>query len=72
MDTTVPGIVFDKRGECNFCKLHDKMDADYPLNEKGNKTLQNHIAKIKKAGSGKKYDCVGKAILRTVEPVTCC
>lgn len=58
MDTSVPGIVFDNHGECNFCKLHDKMDADYPLNEKGELILQDHISKIKAAGKGKKYDCV--------------
>jgi N-acetyl sugar amidotransferase len=57
-DTTVPGIYFDQKGECNFCKLQDKMDKTYPLNEKGAKKFEKLILKIKKDGQGKKYDCV--------------
>lgn len=58
MDTTAPGIVFDSSGECNFCALHDKMELDFPLGDKGAKILNSFVEKIKKAGKGKKYDCV--------------
>lgn len=58
MDTTVPGIFFDTAGECNFCKLHDKLCAQFPLGAEGEATIQKFVAQIKKAGEGKKYDCV--------------
>ncbi len=58
MDTTAPGIIFDERGECGFCKLHDKLDKLYPLNEEGQRKLNNLIDKIKKSGKGRKYDCI--------------
>lgn len=57
-DRTLPGIKFDEKGECNFCKAHDQLEREYPLDEKGKKKLESHIAAIKKAGRGKKYDCV--------------
>jgi N-acetyl sugar amidotransferase len=58
MDTTVPGISFDSKGECNFCHLHDKMDRDFPLGDKGKAILDKLVHKIRKAGKGNKYDCV--------------
>ena len=58
MDTTIPGITFDEKGECNFCKLHDKLDQEYPLNEEGQKKLDKIIRDIKRKGKHKKYDCI--------------
>ena len=58
MDTTVPGIHFDSKGECNFCGLHDKMDRAFPLGEAGRRKVQELAADIKRTGKGKKYDCV--------------
>ncbi len=58
MDTTVPGISFDEKGECGFCKLHDKLERLYPLSEKGEKQLNKIIDNIKRSGKNKKYDCV--------------
>lgn len=58
MDTTAPHITFDEKAECNFCKLHDKLEAQYPLNEKGQKTLSKILKTICKKGEGKKYDCI--------------
>ncbi len=46
-DTTVPGIRFDASGVCNFCKAHDILDAQYPLNEKGRQKLDHLFYKIK-------------------------
>ncbi|TAF65868.1 MAG: N-acetyl sugar amidotransferase [Cytophagales bacterium] len=57
-DTTMPGITFDNTGECNFCKLHDKLDKAFSLDEKGQKKLQRLVSTIKKSGKNKKYDCV--------------
>src|SRR3990167_1229619 len=58
MDTTIPGITFDEKGECNFCKLHDKLDQEYPLNEEGQKKRDKIIRDIKRKGKHKKYDCI--------------
>jgi N-acetyl sugar amidotransferase len=58
IDTTVPGVTFDVNGECNFCKLHDKLDKHFPLDEGGEKRLDNIIQEIKTKGKGKKYDCL--------------
>jgi len=58
MDDTVPGITFDENGICTFCKIHDELERKYPLNDETNKRLQSLVAKIKKDGKGKKYDCI--------------
>ncbi|MFB9374579.1 N-acetyl sugar amidotransferase [Algimonas porphyrae] len=58
MDTTVPTIRFDQNGECNFCEMHDVMEARYPLDERGKAELDRLVADIKKAGEGKKYDVI--------------
>ncbi|WP_022823506.1 N-acetyl sugar amidotransferase [Hymenobacter norwichensis] len=58
MDTTVPGITFDTKGECNFCEVHNHMDDAFPLGEAGRLKVQEIAADIKRMGRGKKYDCV--------------
>jgi tRNA(Ile)-lysidine synthase TilS/MesJ len=58
IDTTVPGVKFDEKGECSYCKIHDKLDKQYPANEKGKKRLDNIIKKIKARGRNNRYDCV--------------
>lgn len=58
MDTTVPGIYFDEKGECNFCALHDKLDRMFPLTAEGEKRFQNILEKIRRQGKKKKYDCI--------------
>ncbi len=56
-DTTIPSIRFDQSGRCNFCKSHDALIAFYDQPErKGEYTAL--IAKIKKDGVGKTYDCI--------------
>lgn len=57
-DTTIPGIVFDEKGICQFCKMHDLMEKKYPHNAQGEKNLQKLLAKIKKTGKNNRYDCV--------------
>lgn len=57
-DSTVPGISFNNKGECNFCDLHDKMTTLFPNDEKGEQYLSSTFQKIKKEGKNKKYDCI--------------
>jgi N-acetyl sugar amidotransferase len=57
-DTTVPGITFDAAGVCNFCALHDRLLQAYPAGEAGRAALERIFSRIRRAGSGRKYDCV--------------
>lgn len=58
-DTRVPGISFDKNGICQYCKIHSKMEKDYPNDPlHGKAQLHERVRKIKSRAKGKKYDCV--------------
>lgn len=57
-DDTIPGIVYDADGVCQFCKIHDEMEKRYPLGAAGEKRLAELVARIKAAGRGRAYDCV--------------
>jgi len=57
-DTTIPNIIFDDTGVCNFCKIHDRLEDEYPLGELGQQRLGRLIGKIKFVGRNKQYDCV--------------
>jgi N-acetyl sugar amidotransferase len=57
-DTTISGISFNKIGECSYCELHDKLSDEFPNGDKGEKIINGYLETIKKAGKGKKYDCV--------------
>lgn len=57
-DDSVPGISFDAGGVCNYCDLHDQMDRQYPTGTAGDALLQDMADHIRRAGKGKKYDCV--------------
>ena len=46
IDTTVPAVKFDDKGECNYCKLHDKLDKEYTLNKEGEKRFKKIIETI--------------------------
>ena len=58
MDSSVPGIRFDAEGVCNFCKVHDHLEKEFPLGEAGRKILDRIVRQMKRAGRNKKYDCV--------------
>ena len=57
-DETIPGIVFDLKGVCNYCHINDGFEKEYPTGEKGMKILGDMAEKIKKEGKGKRYDVV--------------
>ena len=54
-DESIPGFEVDDQGICNYCKLYDKLDKQYPIDEF---IINNLIQQIKKSGRGKKYDCI--------------
>lgn len=57
-DEDTPSISFDERGVCNYCKMHEQLDSEYPTGEKGWTILLKISEEIKRNGRGKKYDCV--------------
>jgi N-acetyl sugar amidotransferase len=57
-DERVPSITFDDDAVCNYCKMHDDLDRRYPTGVEGEKILSGIVEQIKRAGRGKKYDCI--------------
>ena len=57
-DSSIPEIIFNEMGVCNFCITHDELEKQYPLNEIGQKKFDRLIKKVKKSGYRKKYDCI--------------
>ena len=55
-DKSIPGIVFDLEGVCNFCHLHDQMEKEYPNDKRGEQKLNALFKKFKK--NSNKYNCV--------------
>jgi len=59
MDTTDSKITFDDKGVCDHCNTYYKdILPNWHTNEKGDKALKEIIAKIKKEGEGKDFDCL--------------
>lgn len=57
-DEFTPAISFDDKGVCNYCRVHDEFEKEYPTGEEGERRLQQIAQKIREAGKGKKYDCI--------------
>ncbi len=55
---TISSIKLDKNGICQFCKIHDEMDKEFPLNDNSEKNLFKIAKKVKVDGKNLKYDCV--------------
>ena len=58
LDSSTPGIYFDEKKICNYCKLHDKLEQKYALNEINKYHFSQLLKKIKSKGKNKKYDCI--------------
>ena len=56
MDTTDPVIKFDTKGNCIYCNRYLQNDFTYSPEKEAQ--LQLVVDEIKKAGKGKKYDCI--------------
>ena len=58
-DERVNAIQFDKDGVCNYCHQIDSLKEEYGTGEeRGEREMERIVEEIKKAGIGKKYDCV--------------
>lgn len=59
MDSTVPGIRFDARGQCNYCNEYLKRAKSELFCHEGNKAALGRLAdRIKRDGKGSEYDCL--------------
>lgn len=57
MDTTAEEIIFDSKGECNFCKNYDiTSNNEVYYDKNGEERFQNLVDEIKIKSSKKKYD----------------
>lgn len=53
-----PGIFFDENRVCNYCKIYDQMNCQYPTGQEGRKYLNALADQIRRNGAGKQYDCM--------------
>lgn len=59
MDSTMPGTVFNEDGICNNCtEFEEKAAIHWKPNAEGAKRLEAILARIKRVGAGKDYDCI--------------
>ena len=57
-DDSIPNIKFDSNGVCNYCLQIADLSEMFPNDERGSAQLEEIVAKIKRAGKGKKYDAI--------------
>ncbi len=55
---TIQSINLDSENICQFCKIYDEMDREYPLDQNSEKRLLKIADKIKRDGINSKHDCV--------------
>jgi N-acetyl sugar amidotransferase len=58
LHTDIPSVKIGEDGTCNYCKVHDVWDKQYPIGEQGKKLLSKILDKVKKEGKNKDYDCI--------------
>lgn len=57
MDTTAPEIIFDEKGNCNFCNHYfEELVKEIYSDDNGGRRLETLFSRIKK--ENKKYDCL--------------
>lgn len=57
-DEDTPSITFDSEGICNYCKIHEQVEAEYKTGKEGEKTFERIASEIRISGHNKKYDCL--------------
>lgn len=57
-DSRIVGISFDNEGVCNYCRMHDALEAEFPLSDLGQSNLNKLVSQIKRSGKSRNYDCV--------------
>lgn len=57
-DEETPSIEFDAEGICNYCRLHNQLEDEYPNDKQGEEKLLQLADTIKREGRHKSFDCV--------------
>ena len=57
-DETVPGIKFDEDGVCSYCRMHDRLELEFPTGDEGARRLERLVAQVRAEGRGKRFDVV--------------
>lgn len=55
IDNAIPSVIFDDKGVCNYCHLHEEMNRSYPIS---NSVLSDYTKQIKLDGLDREYDAV--------------
>lgn len=59
MDTSDSAIKFDKNGVCDHCRnFEENIKPNWKTGDAGREKLEKIVAKIKKDGKGKDFDCI--------------
>jgi N-acetyl sugar amidotransferase len=58
VDATVPGVRFDENGVCSYCRMHEKLEQRFALNDGNRRKFDELIATMKRKGKGKAHDCI--------------
>lgn len=58
VDSTVPDVRFDAHGQCNHCRVHDRLTKLCPVGEQGWKFLERVAERMRRQGRRSQYDCV--------------
>lgn len=57
-DSSIPGIVFNEKGESNYYHIQQKLTEAFPRGQEGHKQWLKIIDEVKESGKEKKYDCI--------------
>ena len=57
-NSSISSLKLDENQVCQFCKMHDEMEKEYPLNYESEAQLQRIAKQISFNGKKNKYDCV--------------
>ena len=57
-DETVPNILFDSNGVCNYCKMHDNLEVQYPTGDVGYRIVRQVADAIKRENRKRPYDVI--------------
>ncbi len=57
-NSTISSLKLNKNGICQFCKIHEEMDKEYPLNKHSEENIFKISKKIANEGKNLNHDCL--------------
>lgn len=71
LDSTIPEIIFDSNGICNYCELHERLCYAFPLGVEGKNYLNKLVEKIKFDGRKKNTIVLLDLVEEQIAPTYC-